>query len=202
MTDNKKITSQYYFWGPLLFVTELEEHQLNQIQKLCNKENPNARKTLAGHIENEHVMDPAALELIIKPQFEMFYDAYQMYYDRPCQQQVITSSWVNFMKRAEFNPPHVHGEHGREVFSGIIFLQIPEGLKKEQEEFEGNSHLPGSLDFRLFQNLDDNLISHRGFVPKRGQFFMFPSSLEHMVYPFKAEGERISVAFNTIKRYS
>ena len=200
MTDNK-MTSEYFFWGPLLFVTELQEEQLNRIGKLCTKENPLARKTLAGHIESEHMIDPAELEFIVKPQFDMFSRAYNMYYDRPCQQQAITSSWVNYMKKGEFNPPHVHGKTGTEVFSGIIFLQIPEGLQKEQAEFEGTGLGPGALNFRLFQTLDSNLISNRGFFPKRGQFYMFPSSLEHMVFPFKSEGERISVAFNTIKRY-
>ena len=75
MTDNKKMTSRYFSWGPLLFVTELEEEQLNRIGKLCTKENPNTRKTLAGHIESEHIIDSAELEFIVKPQFDMFSQA-------------------------------------------------------------------------------------------------------------------------------
>ena len=175
-------------------MTELQK-KLIRIGKLCTKENPIARKTLAGHIQSEHIIDPAELEFIVKPQFDLFSKAYNMYYDRPCQ-QAITSSWVNYMKVNLIL--HMCMEKLVQKFSGIIFANTRGS--KEQAEFEGTGLGPGALNFRLFQTLDENLIVIEVFS-KRGQFYMFPSSLEHMVFPFKSEGERISVAFNTIKRY-
>jgi hypothetical protein len=38
------------------------------------------------------------------------------------------------------------------------------------------------------------------FKPEVGKFLVFPSYLRHFVYPFKCEGERRSMSFNTNMR--
>jgi len=33
-------------------------------------------------------------------------------------------------------------------------------------------------------------------IPEAGRLYLFPSSLNHQVYPFKGEGERRGISFN------
>ena len=100
--------------------------------------------------------------------------------------------WINYMKAGDFNPPHIHNKGH---FSMIIFLQIPETLKKENMKFEGNSQGPGAIEFIYGENRFLNLNAHH-FFPQTGNFLMFPASLYHWVYPFKSKGERISISAN------
>jgi hypothetical protein len=56
---------------------------------------------------------------------------------------VLTSLWVNFMKKHEYNPPHDHADQ----LSFVIFLDVPKEIKEEAKAFKGQSGGPGSLSF-------------------------------------------------------
>ena len=56
-----------------------------------------------------------------------------------------------------------------------------------------------AFNYRLNQLIDtDRLRPPQSFVmqPEVGKLLVFPSWLQHMVYPFKGEGERRTVASN------
>jgi hypothetical protein len=99
--------------------------------------------------------------------------------------------WINFQKKAEFNPEHTH--HGDLSF--VIYLKIPEILYKENKNYLGRSGGPGSIAFRYGEQSDWAMSGHE-FFPKEGDLYIFPAKLSHMVYPFYSDVERISVSGN------
>ena len=184
----------FYFpyFGPLIAKTSLTEQQIKNIKKLCNKK-VNHRKQLAGHIKDEYLMDYETYDTIIQPQLETFKNAYKMFYNKELQSIKTISAWVNYMKAGDFNPPHIHFECR---FSSVLFLQVPEAIKKECDKFQGTSRGPGSLEFSYGQPSKD-FIDVFSVFPKVGDMYIFPSTTLHSVYPFKSKNvTRISVAAN------
>lgn len=57
-----------------------------------------ARKDLAGHIEDEFSVDKLELSKIIEPYIKIFMKSYGQYYGEKCLDLFIKSAWVNFMK--------------------------------------------------------------------------------------------------------
>ena len=104
------------------------------------------------------------------------------------------------MGPGDFNPPHTHGGD----FSAVIFLKIPKEISNEFDEHtkaDIKSFGPGSISFIAgvgHQNTDEGQQSvwKKDFFPNPGEMFIFPADLLHMVYPFKSNVERITVAYN------
>ena len=105
----------------------------------------------------------------------------------------LTHSWVVSQYAGEFNPWHHHGGD----FSAVIYLKLPSNMHKEiEEDFEDHYPASGLIEFMFGENQNfrsDNL----KFKPVVGKMLVFPSWLRHFVYPFKSEGERRSMSFNS-----
>jgi hypothetical protein len=190
------MNSKFYFFGPLLFHTELQEKNLKEIESLCHRnDNYNHRKKLVGHINDEFKINRSKLEYILNSYFDLYKNSYRQFYGSDID-FYITSSWVNYMKAGDFNPIHTHNDC---VSSGVLFLSIPDEIKNENLNFKGNKDLesdgPGEIRFVMSQPID-SFITQKGFFPKRGDLFIFPHNLPHYVAPFKSNVERVSVAFN------
>ncbi len=188
--------SKFYYLGPLLFHTEINENDLNEITMLCHKhEDLNHRKNLAGHINDEFKINYKKLECILDSYFDefkgCFFNFYNSYIDF-----YINDAWVNYMKAGEFNPIHTHANCN---LSAVLFLSIPNEIKEENMNFKGNTYGdavgPGELRFFMSPPMK-GFNTEKGFFPKRGDLFIFPNNLPHYVAPFKANVERVSVAFN------
>jgi hypothetical protein len=122
---------KFYYWGPLLYNTEINNEDINKIKLLCDNNRNiknDARKGLAGHIKEEYSIDKNDFSKIIFPYLTEYKNAFNHWYRTNLKSLEITSTWVNFMKAGEFNPPHIHS--GCDL-SCVIYLDIPEELKKE-----------------------------------------------------------------------
>ena len=110
---------------------------------------------------------------------------------------VLDSLWVNFQKPREYNPPHHHTGD----MSFVLFLQVPEGIKKENEAIKGvhNNEGPGMLIFDYGEHIPFS-IGRKSLMPVVGDLIMFPSWLRHYVNDFTSKGERISVSGNVTLR--
>ena len=184
-----------FYWGPLLFRTIVEDTDLIEVGKLCKKEFSN-NHNLAGHLEEQFKIDNNKLENILKKYLNVFEKASSIYYNKKLNFN-INVSWVNFMKKGDFNPPHIHSDD----FSAVLFLSVPEEIKKENENFKGNGTVfegPGAITFLYGLELD-NFVTKYDLFPTRGELYIFPAKLYHFVSPFKSDVERISVAFNLEK---
>ena len=92
----------------------------------------------------------------------------------------------------EYNPWHTHSGN----FSSVIYLKIPDGMEDHFEN-EKKDHYPASglIDFKFGEKQDmksDTFLVH----PELGKMLLFPSYLNHSVYPFYCDGERRSMSFN------
>ena len=79
-----------------------------------------------------------------------------------------------------------------------MYLKIPEYLPSRQ--CYGGSEKDGAIEF-LNNSSQDQIwgVPMLQVFPQVGDFLMFPSSQQHLVYPFRTadgKGERRSVSFN------
>lgn len=98
---------------------------------------------------------------------------------------VLTSMWAVSMKSGDFHVSHNHVFEGA-MLSGGIYLDVPEYLKSPEGDINWSMPVPG-VEFR------SDVYKHS---PKSGDWFIWPSWLQHHVYPFRGNGERIMMSFN------
>ena len=105
----------------------------------------------------------------------------------------LTEAWLNVNdSRQCMNSEHVHGE----VFSGVFYLQAPEGSGKLSLVNPGmNKMWKGcNLTNQKNQFTGENI----RIDPVEGNIILFPSYLPHSVETNDHDEERISISFNVI----
>ena len=148
-TGMKKLTNippyNFFYWGPLLLKVKLQPTDLKACTKLCSKKSSFVNDTLAGVIKHEHYISSSKYCKIIIPYLRSFRYAYNQWYGKPLTKHInLETAWVNFMVAGEFNPPHMHTGCD---FSSVLFIKIPEKLKKEHKKFPGVGEGPGAISF-------------------------------------------------------
>lgn len=194
------MNSKFYYFGPLLYHSKLNQNELDNLKSLCIKDEKKSMKhRLAGHISEEYAIDSDLFKINIKSYLSDFKNSYENFYNETLTKKInLTDAWVNYMKPGEYNPAHVHTAD----FSGVVYLNFPIELEheiKEHNEKNIQSLPPGGIHF-LYTSPQEYFITQNIFVPTDGEMFIFPSKLMHMVPTFKSKVERISIAFN-IKFY-
>tara|TARA_B100000963_G_C22566462_1_gene643955 strand:- start:722 stop:1390 length:669 start_codon:yes stop_codon:yes gene_type:complete len=111
---------------------------------------------------------------------------------------ILDKIWVNFQNKHEFNPMHDH----KGALSFVIWMKIPTSYKAQKdlpfvkastvEDFVSNfcfvyTDIIGNLK-TLAYGMEQSI---------EGTMVMFPSRLNHQVYPFfESDDERISISGN------
>ena len=158
------MTHQFYYSGPLLYHTELNENDLNSLKKICLKDKTkDFRKDLAGHLDHEYAIDTKKFNNIIDKYLLEYYQTFEHWYGKKI---------INFMKSGEYNPPHIHSNCN---LSCVIYLDVPLKLKNENKKYIGTikNGGPGSINFIINTKKDDLFIGSKVFFPKNGDFFIF-----------------------------
>jgi len=188
-----------FHWGPCVVrfkISEKFHKDLLEQAYISRSSNKDYRFNLAGHIKEEYAMDRAKFETLFTPIFHLYHGAWKSFTgdkkDVPVK-YLLKSIWVNFQKQYEYNPPHDHSE----ALSFVIYLKIPEALKKENKEYVGTSRGPGSIMFTYGEG-GRNFITYQSHFPEERDIFVFPASLKHSVAPFVSPCERISVSGNAL----
>ena len=189
------IKHTFYHWGPLLYSTMITQERLDELLKLCKKASIKKNKDLAGHITKELKLPHDKVLKILKPYFKSYAKVTLFYYGYDLPHVTLTSSWVNYMKNGEFNPPHVHGG----LLSFVLYGAIPEKLRTENKKHIGTSMGPGGIEFVHSYGAKKLNICTRSFFPEEKQLFIFPAHLHHWVYPFNANVNRLSISGNLEK---
>jgi hypothetical protein len=152
---------------------------------------------LAGILNKEVSYNEKSKQLILPTlsQYIGVYDqAYQRFINKPYDKMpeyVMSSLWINYQRQHDYNPPHDHD--GKLSF--VIYLQIPDKLKKENKEYKGKSCGPGGIQF-IYGNGPRDCITYQAFFPEEGDIFIFPAWLKHYVAPYRSKCTRISVSGN------
>ena len=116
--------------------------------------------------------------------------------------------WSVHSYERDYNPIHSHGTKTMMGISCTTWTKVPKQILEqptsgtpEYSLYNDSGHSDGCLAFNYGKN--SLLDSERLFPPQScvikpeiGMQYMFPSGLQHMVYPFFGEGERRTVAAN------
>ena len=186
---------------------KLSEEDLNKLKSYIKNKGKKANSSLAGNINSSYY---------IKDKNNSFYNntlvptalEYMKLLNGGASQVipeiltkncsfVLSSFWVNFQKKYEFNPVHNHTG----VFSFVIWIDIPVDFKKESKlPFVSHSNTPltNCFQFSYTSILGQVSTSTYKLSPDyEGTMLFFPSKLNHTVYPFYSSNKnRISISGN------
>ena len=120
----------------------------------------------------------------------------------------VDELWSVHSYERDYNPIHDHGTKTIMGISCTSWTKVPQQIldqptagSPEYSLYNASGNSDGCLAFNYGINslLDvERLRPPQSFVikPEVGKYLMFPSWLQHMVYPFEGEGERRTVAAN------
>jgi hypothetical protein len=120
----------------------------------------------------------------------------------------IDETWSVHSYDGDYNPIHDHGTKTIMGISTTAWTKVPPqiGAKATANSptyslYNESGHSDGCIAFQYGQVSvidSDRLKPAQSFVmtPEVGKLLIFPSWLQHMVYPFKGEGERRTIASN------
>jgi hypothetical protein len=161
---------------------------------------------LAGNIKHEYAIpkgkaavSPLLMQMIIKHQEKypnFFKKAHSTINYKACEIEMF-NLWVNFQKKYEFNPMHIHDG----LYSFVIWHKVPYTMKDERERLASmmdNDFRAGMFAF-FFSDPSGKISQEALPVDKswEGKVALFPANLNHCVYPFYTSDEyRISISGN------
>ena len=198
-------------WSTFVMKTKLPPPILEKMIRITDEivKHGNRDYTLgAGQLENQFYI---GLEILEREELmEFFLQAcknyvIQAYYQaQPNNKENIlkeewltqmTTLWINSQRDNEYFPTHIHTNC---TLSSVMYLKIPEYLpsRKSYSTFEED----GAIEFSN-NSSTDKIWGYGNFLinPEEGDFFIFPATQRHQVYPFRTvdgKGERRSVSFN------
>jgi len=185
--EGKQVKTQVFTLGEIILKLEMPEHFIEAVNKAIDERGdsmPDWNPQLAGKIKKEKLLNPI-LNDDIKGTFMM---CFQEYMKRSgsvlvnTHQLSLDNVWVNDMYAGEYNPCHFHASKNSLVgLSSVLFLKTPDSYGKEIVNHDSPSN--GHLEF--IGGAQHSLsMSQIRLSPKVGDFFIFPYTLVHGVYPF------------------
>ena len=120
----------------------------------------------------------------------------------------VDETWSVHSYAGDYNPIH---DHGTKTIMGISttgwtkvpqqILEQPTAGSQNYSLYQASGDCDGYIAFQYGRNElmnTERLRPPQSFVikPEVGKLLVFPSWLQHMVYPFKGEGERRTIASN------
>ena len=116
----------------------------------------------------------------------------------------IYEMWSVHAYEGDYNPLHDHGVPSVMGLSCILYLKVPNQILDTDVTsylFDSSGIYDGHLVFNYGRDSQENyerLIppSSTLIKPKVGEMYVFPSWLQHMVFPLSGEGERRSLSAN------
>lgn len=105
----------------------------------------------------------------------------------------IREIWVNFQKSGEFQPYHSHSG----LFSFVWYVDIPEAIRKENEDSKSNEPRRGAIEFSSFFGTNHSQ-GKLTMIPDNRDFLLFHAGQNHCVYPYFSDETRISISGNIV----
>jgi hypothetical protein len=178
-----------------------------EIEELRNSSTADFNSNLAGNIELEYKLEKNKEELEtflvdLARAYNTGWGITNTAKDLRADNLKLTNYWVNLQKKHEFNP--IHGHDG--AFSFAIWIQVPYDIDDElSTKHVKKSNMPRAGMFSFIYTNIFGEIREAEFPVDRtyeGTIFLFPSCLQHTVYPFSSSDDyRISISGNLGKIY-
>ena len=201
-------------WSTFVMKTQLPPEILQKMLKITDEIVANAEtaqswgKNLAGQIKDELYVKHEILEredvlaffLDVARQFviQQTLQMNPMNREETLNDEWYTqmlSMWIISQKDNEYNPIHLHTKCH---ISTVMYLKIPEYLPSRKSHRNDDGAICFVNNAARDQTWGAPSIT---IQPKVGDFFIFPASQQHLVYPFRTadgKGERRSVSFNAV----
>ena len=183
--------------GVMVVKFELPDVLIDNINKAYDENLKNLKPyndMLAGKIAEENAVD----EILTAKHKYLFKWCFQKYLDNNKLTKwspVLTKAWINEMKSGEYNPTHFHTSAiGRVGLSSVLMLKRPNwyGVEASKEEVPAN----GWLEFSGGDQAPLS-VSQTRVDAQVGEFYVFPYTLLHEVYPFNSTDEvRRTLSYN------
>ena len=205
-------------WSDILFETTLPPRILKRMIEISDKILADSTRTnwgnnLAGQIKEEPLIPP---EILKEHNLTNFFGNMVHEYVHQCNLQktppdqnqnmenvknhiqvTLNSMWIVEQQPGEYNPIHTHTNCD---ISTVMYLKAPIFLPSEKTERndDGTIYFIGSSSPKTKLNTNSLKVK-----PTPGAFFIFPSHLQHTVYPYKTNDNfaRRSVSFNASFEY-
>ena len=194
---SEQIPISIFNWGPCVIKLKIKDEFKKLLLDEAKNNTLDYRNKLAGILDHEtgyNDKSKAKILPMLSSYLGVYDQAYQRYVNKPYEKMpeyVLSALWINHQKPNEFNPLHDHAG----ALSFVIYLDIPEALKKEHAEYKGKSCGPGGIQF-IYGNGPRDAITYMSFMPEEGDMYIFPAWLKHWVAPYKSDCTRISVSGN------
>ena len=183
--------------GSMVLKFTLPMQIIDKINKSYDKrlsELPAHNTELAGKIADEKRVNTILNEEMQKT-FQTCFDKYVEMRGQTKWDCVPGPCWINEMKSGEYNPTHFHTSIGSDMgLSSVLMLKRPDwyGVEASREEKPANGWLE-------FSGGDQSplSISQTRVDAQVGEFYVFPYTLLHTVYPFNSTDEvRRTMSYN------
>ena len=185
MSEQVKI--QVLTLGEIVVKFEMPQNFIDEINNVFEEKEQTTvdwSTQLAGKIKKEKLVNHL-LKDEIKGTFLMCFQEYMKKSGsvlNQTHQLVLDNCWINDMYATEYNPAHFHASKNSLVgLSSVLFLKVPDTYGEEVVNHDSPSN--GHLEFIGGQQ-HSLAISQFRLSPTVGDFFVFPYTLVHGVYPF------------------
>lgn len=199
------------FWNPGVLLGKLPEDILKRLLIDCkdlgaelNATNyESTSKNLVGYIKEQYMYPIQKNSNLVRYLLNMAQSwteefKYKFHNPKKSISFKIEDVWFNLQKEGEYNPNHHHSGD----LSFVIWIQIPyfvqEQLSKDKWWINEETSPKTAFEF-LYSTMCLGIHYHRIWVDHAdvGSIIMFPSKLQHCVYPFSdCDGTRISMSGN------
>ena len=190
MAEKKDIDYDIYTLGTSVVKFRIPMELIDNINKSYDENSKNLKPhndQLAGKIAEEKRVD----EILTDEMKSFFRECFQQYLKIIGYQvtylPVLSKAWINEMKSGEYNPIHYHLSADSALgLSSVLMLKRPDwyGVEASREEAPANGWLE-------FTGGDQSPLSRSQVRvdAQVGEFFVFPYTLLHGVYPFNSTDE-------------
>ena len=197
MAEQFKIDVKTYSLGTTIVCFNLPMEFVDDINKAYDENSKNLKPyndKLAGKIAEEKKVN----EILTPSNKDTFLWCFEQYVKITQTSKwncVPTQAWINEMKSGEYNPIHYHTSKNSEVgLSSVLMLKRPDwyGIEASKEEAPANGWLE-------FTGGDQSVFSTSQVRvdAQVGEFYVFPYTLLHGVYPFNSTDEvRRTLSYN------
>ena len=185
-------------FGPFVLKTKVSDYIIDRLKADGENLKVSYNDKLAGHLDHQFLYTEETRKWFYT-EISPIINAYREGHCKFHNIQDLTVEirpydlWVNYMKAGDFNPIHHHGGD----YTFVLYLDVPDELKKEQGASEATTSKPGGLIFEYGNYSRPRWdTTNYNIIPETGDMYMFPAMLQHWVAPFKSKVTRISVSGN------
>ena len=186
--------------------SNLSEEQIDYLKECIDNKGSSCKDHLVGNIHNSYELydkNNWFFDNVLVPNIDYYQKSFtnlgSMIPTTGFHNYILSSWWVNYQKKHDFNPPHDHNG----VYSFVIWINVPTDYREQHNISIArgiNSGGAVASDFAFqYSNILGQPMSYVYHMDKsvEGKMVFFPSSLRHCVYPFfECDETRVSIAGN------